>query len=182
MVRAQGQLSTPGTSADIYIMFDVDESGTRDDINNRSLMNHNLFLYRNNSVGSPYNLNGNASKSAVIDGTTVNSGGTSYDFRSPRNTAGSTYPLGSGTHYVTHATDGTKSFSFSCSFSDAAGATLGSGGGSNSMAVTRTQRLTKIKDASVWKRGYVWIKDGGVWKRGLIHGKDAGAWKRPSVG
>lgn len=180
MVVYSGTLTTPGTSADIRIRLSVTES-TKDPINNRTLMAWSCYLYRANDLGSPFNLNNNATVSASVNGSVLSSSSKSYDFRSPKNTAGSTVSMGSGTKWVDHLADGTKSIICSVSFTDGAGGTLGTGSDTNNtLVIVRLYRLIRLKVASVWEYAYVWIKSGGIWKRALPFVKSGGTWKNPT--
>lgn len=105
---------------------------------NTSTVSYTLNLVK--TSGSGYWTNDNSlSYNVVIDGTTVASGTTSYDFR---NAIPKTITLASGTRTITHNADGTKSISCSGYASDSANG-LGSRTVSGSLALTTIPRASQ---------------------------------------
>lgn len=94
-----------------------------DEPNNRSKVAWELKIIRNS--GAAFNNDATSSWSAVVNGVTVGSGPTAYNFG-----AYSELVLGSGTSdFITHNSDGSKSVSVSGSFSGPGPITGGSTGG-----------------------------------------------------
>lgn len=106
---------------------------------NYSTLYGKLMLVRRGTGGtSTFNANNNASASAVADGTTrFASGGIGYDFRSSSGmgSPGATKVLWEGYFTVGHASNGTKTLSYSGSWDSVSGDILGDTSVSGSVAL-----------------------------------------------
>lgn len=137
MATWENEFTTPGTSARVYLVLQVDLV-SQDIATNTSTLNWYLRMEERVNA-NPYNNNGLSSANAYVNGALVyNSGGLSYNFDGTNETI----YVASGTTYVTHNADGTMpSMGVSAAYSGAG--VLGTASLSGTMALTTIPRATQ---------------------------------------
>lgn len=135
---------SPSAGASISLVLDY-AVASQDIAGNYTTLNYNLYLYRNNTGGSSsFDSTNSSVKSLTINGTLLINATTNWDFRASSGLGGvgATNGLGSGSINIPHNADGTKTFSYSASFTDGGTVTIGHG------TVSGNQALTTIPRAS----------------------------------
>jgi len=131
----ESEFSTPGTSARIWLVLQVDLV-SQSIPNNTSTLNWHLRMEERVNA-SPYNLNNVASANATVGGLVYSAGGLSYDFRSTN----ATVSVASGTTVIAHNADGTKTISVGAAYSG--GSPLGDASFSTTWALPTIARATQ---------------------------------------
>jgi len=166
----ESEFSTPGSSARIWLVLQVDLVA-QEIANNRSLVNWSARMEERVNA-SPYNLNGVMSGNASVDGTVWSAGGLKYDFRSTN----VTIPLASGSKWIGHNADGTKSVSVSAFYgtdSILGAASINAQFGLPSIPRNRI----RVGQGAVWRQAETYAGVNGAWRPALIHAGVGGAWK-----
>lgn len=168
----ENEFTTPGTSARIWLVLQVDEI-TVDTPGNQSLCNiYGRMEERVNA--NPYNLGNTASGAASVDGSVWSAGGLDYDFR----TTNATIALFSTSKWIAHDADGTKTIGVSESY-NSGDSILGTAAISDTMVLTAIPRggLDEYLSA-LWDVSLVDVYASGVWKQQLVDVYVAGVWKQ----
>jgi hypothetical protein len=110
MATWEDEFTTPGTSAQIWLVLQVDLV-SQDIANNTSTLNWYLRMEERVNA-SPYNNNPTSTASATVNGTVYSAGGLTYNF----NLTNETIAIASGTTVVTHTADGSKTITVAASY------------------------------------------------------------------
>ncbi len=170
-------VGSPGTSADVALRL-VRSEGVVDIPNNRSYLYADLYLTVTaaNGAGGPFRLSPASSASL---GSSLGSLGTwsaGYDLR-----PASSLPQIHLIHWegwVNHNADGTRTVSFTFSFTGAGGTPLDHGEGSDSIVLTAIPRnRAMVGVGGVWKQAETYVGINGEWKPALIYAGVSGQWK-----
>jgi hypothetical protein len=167
----EGEFSTPGSSARIWLVLQVDIV-SQDKPNNRTLVNWYLRMEERVNA-SPYNLNHVMGAAAAVDGSVYSAGGLDYDFRGTNVTIG----IASGSKYITHDSNGTKTAGVSASYGT--DSILGSAGFTSSLALPTIARFgVDYYTGSAWDGDLVDVYADGTWKLQIVEVWDGASWVR----
>lgn len=135
MATWESEFTTPGTSARIWLVLQVDLV-SQNIANNTSTLNWYLRMEERVNA-SPYNLAGTSSANATVNALVYNAGGLNYDFRGTNATVG----IASGTTVVSHNADGTKTITVAAAYNG--GSPLGTASFSTTWTLPTIPRATQ---------------------------------------
>lgn len=162
-----------GDRIDVWIEWKVTE---QDVDNNRSYVRAYFYAaLKSGQSSTTWGDSGCSSSFSVggVSGTGLKSDG-SYDFRSP-STVNS---LGTFAGWINHSSDGTKSVTFSGSFTTSSSwITGGSASGSRTLP-TIERGLIRVRVSGTWRTGVPYVRVAGTWRRGQAFVKISGVWRR----
>lgn len=174
---ADAVVGSPGTSADVVLRL-VRSETTVDIPGNRSYLVADLYLKVTaaNGAGGPYKLSppSSASLGSSVGSMGAWSGG--YDLR-----PASALPALHLIHYegwIPHLPDGTRTVSFTMSFTGAGGTPLDTAYGTDSIVLTpipRNRAYVGVDDEWVEAETYVGVN--GAWRPALLHAGVDDTWK-----
>jgi hypothetical protein len=135
MATWENEFTTPGSSAQIWLVLQVDLV-SQDIANNTSTLNWYLRMEERVNA-SPFNNNPTSTASANVNGTVYSSGGLTYNF----NLTNETIAIASGTTVVTHTADGSKTITVGAAYDG--GNPLGTASFSTTYALPTIPRATQ---------------------------------------
>jgi len=166
----ESEFSTPGSSARIWLVLQVDLVA-QEIANNRSLVNWSARMEERVNA-SPYNLNGVMSGNAAVDGGVWSAGGLKYDFRNTN----VTIPLASGSKWIAHNADGTKTVAVSAFYGT--DSILGSAALASQFDLPAIPRnRIRVGQGAVWRHAELYVGINGQWRRAQAYAGVGGAWR-----
>lgn len=166
--------TAPGTSAVVYLRLDVTASQSATDKSlNRSLVSVNCYMDKPASAGFPSRAFNDCDAAVAADGSMYSATNLNYDFPN----APATISVYSGTKYVTHLADGTKSIAVSASYNGYD--PLGTASLSATYVLPAIARAgAEYWNGSAWGDQFVEHWNGSAWVLQAVEHWDGSAWDR----
>lgn len=163
---------TPGTVATMQLRLILTETEV-DIANNRTKISYTAAIAKTSSNGSPSHDSSNDVVLKLNGSTIYTNLNHGYSFGSGT----STLTITSGTQWVTHGEDGTKSLAYNLDYKESGTQIIGSANLAGSMTLTVIRRGPRVKDSGTWKPSVAYVKDSGEWKVAIPYVKKDGEWK-----
>lgn len=164
------------TSTGNYTLYLSITESSVDEVNNTSNVTYSVYFVGNSGTSA---WGDNAGCTATVAGSSKTVSGISYNMSSSK----TCYLItNQAVNNIAHNEDGTKTISFSVSFS--AGSYVGTCNLTGTFDLTTIARdpVIKIKINGAWKSGKPWVKVNGTWKKATkAYVKISGAWKEDAL-
>jgi len=165
-----GGFTTPGTSAVINLVLQVDVAG-QSIANNTTTLNWQLRMEKG-AAGTPFRNYHDAAANAYVNGLVLSVGGMDYNFPA----GPQTIVVSSGSTVVGHNADGTKTIGVSAAYDGKN--PIGTASLSNVLVLpTIPRNRTMVGYLSAWHTAEVYVGVNGVWQMAMPYVGDAGTWK-----